>query len=318
MNPQNSTSGAYFNFLQKRDGTFIRKCFNGDPSKLKFQFEWILRHQGLSCIPYVENPVFDWNYFSYDLRFYHDHRSFFEIIKEGDLYRCQKILEKILNLLPHIHTNKKVLISYENLGHYLEEKFFRKVEYCENLYPTLKYFNRHDTVIVNGKELLGFSQIREKILDTKILKQLSQYTETEIHGDLTAENILIGPNDDLILLDPNNENYISSPLVDYSKLLQSLNSRYELLCLVEKVEISNHCLYFQVEENLVIDSLLKFFGEKMQHLFFPDERRHLVFHEAMHLARLLPYRLKVNEHSFMAFYAMMLVRFNEFLDAESL
>ena len=36
---------------------------------------------------HYEKPI----YFSYDLKFYHDYRSFFEVIKEGDAFRCQEI-----------------------------------------------------------------------------------------------------------------------------------------------------------------------------------------------------------------------------------
>lgn len=316
MISQNSTSGAYFNFLKKRDGTYIRKCFDGDPSKLKYQYEWLLHHQGLACIPYVENPIFRWNYFSYDLKFYHEYRSFYEIIKEGDVFRCQDILEKIIKLLPLIHIKENVTIGREQLVRYIDEKFFRKIEYCENLFSQLKYFNLYDKVIINGKEVSNFSQIKQRLLEPHVIKNLSQFNETEIHGDLTVENILVGPKNELIFLDPNNENFVSSALVDYSKILQSLHSRYEFLCLVDTVEVKKHCLSFHLDTNMTLDHLLKFFLEQMRLRFFPQEREQLIFHEAMHLARLLPYRLRVNEHSFMAFYGMMLLRFNEFLESD--
>ncbi len=316
MSSQNSASGAYFNFLIKKDGAYIRKCYDGDPSKLKFQYEWLLRHQGLSCIPFVENPMFRWNYFSYDLKFYHDYRSFFEVIKEGDAFRCQEILEKVFKLLPLIHKDEKAVISRELLVRYIDDKFFKKIEYCENLYPILKQFNRHDKVIVNGKEIFNYPLLRQKLLEPQVIEHLAHFNETEIHGDLTVENILIGPKNEVMLLDPNNENYVSSALVDYAKFLQSLHSRYEFLCLIEEVEVKNHCINFHLEANLVYDHLLKFFLSQMRQRFFPQEREQLIFHEAMHLARLLPYRLRMNEHSFMAFYGMMLLRFNEFVEGD--
>ena len=54
-------------------------------------------------------------------------------------------------------------------------------------------------------------------------------TETFSHGNLTLENILYQPNSNTItLIDPYEENVIDSALADYSQILQSCNSKYEI------------------------------------------------------------------------------------------
>ncbi len=54
-------------------------------------------------------------------------------------------------------------------------------------------------------------------------------TETFTHGNITLENILYQPASNTItLIDPYEENVIDSALADYSQVLQSCNSKYEL------------------------------------------------------------------------------------------
>jgi len=50
---------------------------------------------------------------------------------------------------------------------------------------------------------------------------------------------------DFLVLDPNNENQVSTPAVDYGKLYQSLHSGYEFLIQLERCDVTQKSVNFE-------------------------------------------------------------------------
>ena len=83
--------------------------------------------------------------------------------------------------------------------------------------------------------------------------------ETFTHGNLTLENILyLKEKNKIYFIDPYEENIIDSPLAEYSQLLQSSNSLYEIYNSGTPVVFEN-----KVNMDVSIPTGLRIFNNKL-------------------------------------------------------
>ncbi len=97
----------------------------------------------------------------------------------------------------------------------------------------------------------------EKLFTKENLKKIFQNDKVAvIHGDLTLENIIILPQEEYYFIDPNvNINY-NSIFLDYSKILQSLHGKYELIRTNgSTVSIKDNVITYIYQENKNYDEL---------------------------------------------------------------
>jgi len=108
--------------------------------------------------------------------------------------------------------------------------------------------------------------------------------ESYTHGNITLENILyLSDSNDVIFIDPYEENIIDNKYNEYSQLLQSCNSHYELLCENDS-------------DRFIIPYGLQKFNELMTSFLNAnltyDERKLVKFFECSQYFRMLPFKLK--------------------------
>ncbi len=300
----------------ENDSLFVRKICNlKHASKLKAQHDWLNDFKGEHHFPQIITEAYINEMYYYDLAFDPSAVPLFEYIHSHSAKENQNILKDIFDyLVKKLYSSNIEVIDRKLVANYINQKIVQKIEETKALAPDLANLLGFDEIIVNGEKLKNLKSCIEIISShSKMLDDLAKFRQSNIHGDLTVENIVVTDNSFLIL-DPNNENAISSIVVDIAKFRQSIHSGYEFLLKCDKVltaanKISFSSLrseqYLLLDENLI--QLSKYYLSEV-------EFKSLLFHEAVHYVRLLPYRAKQTPKFLPIYYAVATKLFNEYIN----
>jgi hypothetical protein len=292
----------------------FRKEERRRPSKLKAQYEWLHQRQGLPHIPKVFESVETPQSFSYEMRFYGDSMPLVTWIHQHSQEEAEQLLLQILKFVHcDIHRHEQKVTSRETLERYLLEKVEHKLLACAEDIDGIRSVLEEEEIWINGEPCLNLFRVLSEIRSNDaVMKELSTYVKSPVHGDLTVENILVTPDGDFLLLDPNNENWLSSPLVDYAKLYQSLHSGYEFMEQTLDVFCEGNRLQFEPRCSPRYSHLFQVVRQQLSQWLSPMHLTQILFHEAVHFARMLPYKARSSRPFFWVFYARMVWLFNEF------
>lgn len=268
-------SGAQI-FIQEN---VISKSVNGRPDKLKAQYQWLKENQGKNYIPKLIDLPNEENGFSYKMEYTKNCENLFEKLRDdtsGDLSKLY--FPKLIQIMENLHSGgESKAISIPTIKEYLETKWFGHFE---------------------------TAGIKDRIYSSKSLDFLSTEKEVPVHGDLTLENILVKPNDELLLIDSNNENIMSSKFLEYGKIFQSIRDNYETI--IKAPSSSEKYTFYPGIKNAY-----RIFIELLNPS--EDDMAHILFHQAIILARLLPYQEKVSPGKAAYFKKLSLIRMVEYL-----
>lgn len=285
--------------------------------KLIAQRNWLQEREHLPSLPKVTGYEKAESYFSFNIEFKESYMPFFDYVHAQPIERSERILRKVLQFVyEHIYVDRhKVVDRKARLEKYIEEKAVGKVLDTVAMSAVIGELAKYETLNINGKEYTNFFSIIEKINNNaKAIYDLSQFSDGPIHGDLTIDNIIVSPDEDFIILDPNNENLISDPAVDLGKLYQSLHSGYEFLCGIKDVDIQQNSLAFEEVFSNKYGLLFNYFKSELKNHTDDSTYRSILFHEAIHYCRMLTYRVKINPVTAPVFFAVAVRLFNEFLE----
>ena len=294
---------------------FVRKVtLNKYAEKLKAQCEWVRNYSMHPEIPQVQGEDINSNCYSYDVRFYPEAKTFFDFIHSNPLSSSQLILDGVIKfLIQNIYQPRVLVNSPETVRSYINVKVLEKLSEAAAANPSLAQLIDSEVVFVNGVECKNIKSIVKTILEIpEVLADLANYEESPIHGDLTVDNILIDQ-DRFILLDPNNENHISSLAVDFAKLYQSLHSGYEFLVKLESSNTNMNSITFEENVSNKYHDLFKYLDTRLQEMLPVRVYRSLLFHEAVHFCRMLTYRVNIDPRTVTAFYGVAVRLFNEYI-----
>ena len=144
---------------------------------------------------------------------------------------------------------------------------------------------------------------------------------SDIHGDLTIENIVCLSDDSEItddeykgkkrpesyyFIDPNTGNLHDSPFLDYAKLLQSLHGNYEFRMIVKDVFISDDSVEFMMIHSEEYHRLYILYDKYLRMHFSREEVLSIYYHEITHWLRLIPYKIRKNKKTAVIFYTGLL------------
>ena len=136
-------------------------------------------------------------------------------------------------------------------------------------------------------------------------------TYSEIHGDLTIENIICTRNadgeDDFYIIDPNTGNIHDSSNLDYGKLLQSIHGGYEFLMATKNVSIEKNRINFVFTKSEAYTFLYYMLDMYMLENFEDERVKSIYYLEIIHWLRLMPYKIEKNGKRVLLFYAGMLM-----------
>jgi tRNA A-37 threonylcarbamoyl transferase component Bud32 len=301
--------------VEKNGQKIIRKtALPEDGDKLIDQYNWLAARAHLPEIPNVLAIDKDNESVSIEITYESGYLNLYEYIHSHTHEQNTDVILRILEFMQkHIYVNGIHQHNREIVFEYIQKKMIDKLQETAAINIQVQELLRHETVIINGKEYTNLPQMIDIISrNSTIIEDLSIIYETAIHGDLTIDNIIINDKEDFLLLDPNNENAISDPVVDYAKLYQSLHSGYEFLRTAEHARVTGNVIEFTEEISSKYHQLFSVVDTELQRILSPEQYRALLFHEAVHYCRMLPYRVPLNPKTVGAFYAIATRLLNEY------
>jgi len=310
-----SNSKTYITRIGGR--TIVRKKISKkENSKLKSQVRWLIKNQGEN-VPRVINHGYGMFSYFYDMPHYSDFINFGEFIQKEDITKSFKIIDKLVDFLfneVYFCFNEPKETVSKKLDFYITKKIKDKITELSRINPTIGRLIKYQFININGRKYKNISQILVELDKKKsFIAKNSRKMANNLHGDVTIENILCKDNS-FILLDPNDENSFNSYLVDLGKLYQSLHSNYEFLIKLKNCNVSGDNVTFICPDNRAYKELYSYLLKRLDLFLSSSEKKLIIFHEAVHYARMLPYKQKINKETVPIYYATMIKRFNEFLE----
>jgi len=284
--------------------------------KLVDQANWLRQRQELPHLPRVIAEERTNSYYSFDLDFRETYLPFFDFIHSNKGATNNAIVSQVLTFArENIHKAGKPTKHTADLESYIKSKVLGKIQDTSTLNGSLRSLLAEKHLVINGKEYTNLLQAIDKLKrHPQAMKELARYPECVIHGDFTIDNLIVSPDADFLLLDPNNENQVSTPAVDYGKLYQSLHSGYEFLIQLKECDVKGNNINFVDSRSQKYASLYRYTDKELRNTLPAAEYRSILFHEAVHYCRMLTYRANINPDTLVVFYAVATKLFNEHLE----
>lgn len=181
---------------------------------------------------------------------------------------------------------------------YFKEEVEQKVYDCQ---ANLQFWNflKYRDIYFNGEKIVALSYNIYKFAEL-FNNTYNETQENFSHGNLTLENILYDKESGLVtFIDPYEENVIDSTLADYSQIMQSCNSKYELYNLAE-VTIDDNKINCHIEANFG----LEYFNEKFREYVGEEKMPTVRLLEISQFVRMLPFKMNVDEKKMFLFYGL--------------
>ena len=237
-----------------------------------------------------------------------------------------------------INGDKKALICLENLLIKLSETIHSKHKDVGRSNLSMIYSNKIDEIFFKIEpqlhslsfdgDILVNGKLTKLVTKDRFTAALNEFPTIQnecmaVHGDLTFENIVYSPiNRDYFLMDPNPNQPLIHPTVDFGKILQSLELAYETIDSKSvtfswaskeiQYDITKPLLYREAEKILLNHiEQMKDFGSPQE--IFALSNAQLI----LHILRLLPYKIKNEPTTFPYYVSELSLKINDLLaDAE--
>ena len=230
------------------------------------------------------------------------------VSQTSDTQLIDEMFAQLVSVMEEMH--KTELPSFEpSFALYIYEEIEQKISACM-LNDRFQEFSSYPEILFNGKKVAGMQHILSEYVEM-FRSVYKNPIETFTHGNLTLENILYQPkNNKIIFIDPYEENIIDSSLSEYSQILQSSNSLYELYNAGAPVIEGN-----RVSIDIDIPNGLKYFNKIfrsfMKATLTSDQIKVVRLLEISQFARMLPFKMEIDEDKMIFFYALCSYLFHE-------
>lgn len=284
--------------------------------KLLDQAKWLKKRSSLKHIPNVIAEETTEHYYYFDLEYREDYFPLFEYIHSHDVSESFKIIKRVLKFMSkNVYEYSTPTKHRKQVFKYIEQKVEGKINDTAQLNASISKLLTYKNIKVNGISYPNILETIEKIKNnSKKIAILEKYFETPIHGDLTVDNIISSETGDFLILDPNNENQVSTPAVDYGKIFQSLHSGYEFLIQLDTCDVRGNIISFEEIKSHKYEGIFSMLDKELKSTLSDAEYSSIFFHEAVHYCRMLTYRANINPETVPVFYATAVKLFNEFMD----
>ena len=304
-------SNATTMLCMKKDEIFYRKYSFEDIEKLYEQVEWIIENKKRKLpLPEIIRKEKTNNYCYYDMLYKPSSIPLFEYIHSTPFEETWEMIENILKKLEEVlYTNKLRKADTESINKYIDLKVRDNIT---KIYDSkiLKKLLRYDEVIINGKSYKNLSYYLKYLSKEYLYDIFRDDIYSDIHGDLTIENIICNLNtmeEKYYIIDPNSENINNSANLDYAKILQSTHGGYEFMMRTYDISVEENQINFLFIKSQAYSYLYKKLNEYMNSKFEKEKIRSIYFHEIIHWLRLMPYKLKKDGKRALIFYSGLLM-----------
>jgi hypothetical protein len=235
--------------------------------------------------------------FEYDMEYLPDTVTFADFFACGQsTFLRAEILSRIFAKTTHFHRpldwgKRERRARLEAL---IQEKLVDNLYRCTKEFPAFATWSDEAQVCFNGWQGPNWQQAVRSFLDNEpLLERMAEEETVAIHGDLTFSNILINAREEFFFIDPNPDNIFSTASMELAKMMQSIHVGYERLEGMHTVTVApTGSVTYTVPPFTGLNELANDFWI-LKRVFFPQiEERVLYAHLAIHMARIVPYRLR--------------------------
>jgi len=314
---QDLSAGSNATTMLCMDGEnmFYRKyALGGDGDKLYEQVLWLRAHEHVLPLPVIINQQNENGYCIYDMEYNSGAIGLFNYMHSTSNENSWRIMRQALDdLSSNLHSMNRRSADKESITRYINSKVILNLSKMENS-KELRHLMEYDMLIINGREYRNMPYLK-KWLKIEYLEKVFENDEySDIHGDLTVENLIFFENNarrPYYFIDPNTGNIHDSPALDYGKLLQSLHGSYEFLMRTEKVNVKHNQITFMAAGSQHYADIYKRYHCYLKERFAARQMRSIYFHEVIHWLRLMPYKVDKEPYRAPLFYAGLIKIFNE-------
>lgn len=311
-------SNATTMLCMKKDEIFYRKYSFEDIEKLYEQVEWIIENKKRKLpLPEIIRKEKTNKYCYYDMLYKPSSIPLFEYIHSTPFEETWEMIENVLKKLEEVlYTNKLRKADTESINKYIDLKVRDNIT---KIYDSriLKKLLRYDEVIINGKSYKNLSYYLKYLSKEYLYSIFKDDIYSDIHGDLTIENIICNLNtmeEKYYIIDPNSGNIDNSANLDYAKILQSIHGGYEFMMRTYDISVEENQINFLFIKSQAYSYLYKKLNEYMNSKFEKEKIRSIYFHEIVHWLRLMPYKLKKDGKRALIFYSGLLMVLNDVIE----
>ena len=306
-------SNATTMLCMKKDEIFYRKYTFEDVDKLYEQLKWIIENKKRKLpLPEIIRKEKTSNYCYYDMLYRPSSIPLFEYIHSMPFEDSWEIIENILIKLEEVlYKNNIRKANVENINKYIDLKVKDNIN---KIYDSkiLKKLLKYDEVVINGRTYKNLSYYLEYFSKEYLYNIFKNDIYSDIHGDLTIENIICNLNvtdkkEKYYIIDPNSGNINDSANLDYAKILQSIHGGYEFMMRIYDVSLEENRINFLFTKSQAYFYLYKKLNEYMNLKFEKEKIKSIYFHEIIHWLRLMPYKLKKDGKRALIFYSGLLM-----------
>jgi len=248
----------------------------------------------------------------FDMEFYKDAINAHQYIDECNSQKKVDIFFKSLITAINTLHRKKFNSSKNSIGLYIHEEIDQRLKDCYKEKFFLDFLD-YKKIIFNGKEINSFVDSLSLYRDM-LNKHFNETSEIFSHGNMTLENILYIPQTDrVIFIDPYEENIIDSELAEYSQLLQSSNSKYEIYS-SKKAIINENNISLKVNESFGINYFNKILLRHIKNKFNQDQYKVIRLLEVSQFIRMLPFKMAIDKSKMIFFYGLASFLFDNIQD----
>ena len=298
---------------------FFRKyAFGADGDKLYQQIEWLQRFKVIIPLPDIMQYQKKDNFCYYDMPYDSQAVGLFDYAHSMPKENAWKFIKKATECLENsLYKVNQRPADKATIDEYIKSKVNKNLDKIMNA-KYLKRLMEYDEIIINGRSFHNLPYYLPYLSEEHLYDIFKNDTYSEIHGDLTIENIICTRNadgdDDFYIIDPNTGNVHDSSNLDYGKLLQSIHGGYEFLMATKNVSIEKNHINFVFTKSESYTYLYSMLDEYMREHFTQERVKSIYYHEIIHWLRLMPYKIEKNGKRVLLFYAGMLMVMNDVIN----
>lgn len=319
-------SGAVTALVSKNETLLVRKTVaKQNQASLRKQYRWLLQNKNNPLIVKALDSNLTKTSFSYNLEYVENSIPAFEYIHSNSFEQNSKLVRTILNNCNnHIYSLTGKSYSADEIRNYFQTHLMQRVNLAANSYEILEKVLRSNHIVINGRKYDNFFMIFERIISSEgIINELSSIRQSkQIHGDLTIDNILVNTVDGSpVIIDPSDDNPICSPVLDYSRLLQSLLGGYEFINqettppnISWNKDFSCPEIRFTELRSEKYSELAQFVLKESEKSLTFSENHALTFHVGLFFGRMLTHRVRINPKTSIIYLSKSIEYLNEYVN----
>lgn len=298
------------NLIEKDGELLVRKSVSLKENRIYGFQRWYSQLKKLQrfsiMFPGMFPDVIDYGTYNseafFDMEFFEDSFNAQEYI-----YECKSkekidiFFNSLISSINRLH-NQKFSSTSSSIDLYIHEEIDQRLEDCQKDKAFIDFLSNKE-ILFNSQKIISFNASKNIYRDM-LKKSYKENYETFTHGNMTLENILYIPSSDkVVFIDPYEENCIDSELAEYSQLLQSSNSKYEIYN-SHTASVKGTKINLEIEDSFGLSYFNEILLKHIKAKYNYDQYMTIRLLEISQFIRMLPFKMSVDNSKMIFFYGL--------------